>query len=28
MLKHTWHFFLIAMAGFVNRQQQDMIAYL
>jgi hypothetical protein len=28
MFQQTWHFLLIALAGFINRQQQDMIAYL
>jgi len=28
MLKHTWYFFVVTLAGFINRQQQDMIAYL
>jgi putative transposase len=28
MFQHTWQFLLVALAGFINRQQQDMIAYL
>ena len=28
MFQQTWHFLLVALAGFINRQQQDMIAYL
>ena len=24
----TWHFLVVTLAGFINRQQQDMIAYL
>lgn len=28
MMKHTWHFLLVAIAGWMNRQQQDMIEYL
>ena len=26
MFHQTWHFFLVALAGFINRQQQDVIA--
>jgi putative transposase len=28
MFRYTWHFLLVALAGFINRQQQDVIAYL
>ena len=28
MFQQTWHFLLVALAGFVNWQQLDMIAYL
>ena len=28
MLHHTWHFILVALVGFINRHQQDIIAYL
>jgi hypothetical protein len=28
MFQQTWHFLLVALPGFINRQQQDMIAYL
>lgn len=28
MFQQTRHFLLIALAGFINRQQQDLIAYL
>ena len=28
MFQHTWHFLLIALAGFINRRQQDVIEYL
>jgi hypothetical protein len=28
MFRYTWHFLLVALAGFINRQQQDLIAYL
>jgi hypothetical protein len=28
MFQQTWHFLLVALTGFINRQQQDMIAYL
>jgi putative transposase len=28
MFQQTWHFLLVALAGYINRQQQDMIAYL
>lgn len=28
MINHTLHFILVTLAGFINRQQQDMIAYL
>lgn len=28
MLNHTWQFLLVALAGYNNRRQQDMIAYL
>jgi putative transposase len=28
MFQQTWHFLLVALAGFINRQQQAMIAYL
>ena len=27
MFQHTWHFLLFALAGFINRQQQDIIEY-
>ncbi len=28
MFQQTWHFLLVALAGFINRQQQDLNAYL
>lgn len=28
MLHHPWQFLVITLAGFINRQQQDLIAYL
>ena len=28
MFRHTWHFLLVALAGYINRQRQDLIAYL
>lgn len=27
-LKYTWHIILMALAGWINRQQQDIIEYL
>ena len=28
MVKYTWHFLLVALAGWMNRQQQEVIEYL
>jgi len=28
MFHHPWQFLVIALAGFINRQQQDLLAYL
>src|SRR4051812_46240961 len=28
MIKYTWHIVLMTLAGWINRQQQDMIDYL
>jgi hypothetical protein len=28
MKKYSWHFLLVALAGWMNRQQQDVIEYL
>lgn len=28
MFRPTWHFLLVTLAGFINRRQQDEIAYL
>jgi putative transposase len=28
MFHYPWHFLLVALSGFINRQQQDLIAYL
>jgi len=28
MVKFTWHFLLVALAGWMNRQQQEVIQYL
>jgi len=28
MKKYTWHFLLVALAGWMNRQQQEVIEYL
>ena len=28
MILHTWQFLVIALAGWLNRQQQDVVAYL
>ena len=28
MILHTWQFLVLALAGWLNRQQQDIVAYL
>ena len=28
MILHTWQFIVVALAGWLNRQQQDVVAYL
>ena len=28
MILHTWQFIVLALAGWLNRQQQDIVAYL
>ena len=28
MVLHTWQFIVLALAGWMNRQQQDIVAYL
>ncbi|MGB2820860.1 MAG: hypothetical protein WBF17_07760 [Phycisphaerae bacterium] len=28
MILHTWQFLVIALAGWLNRQQQDVVSYL
>ena len=28
MILHTWQFIVVALAGWLNRQQQDIVAYL
>jgi hypothetical protein len=28
MIKHSWHIFVFAVAGWMNRQQQEVIEYL